>query len=148
MMDDINILQAADGCEAMDILEDVTVNVMVTDMRMPEVDGCELLQYAAQHAPRTRRIVLTGYARLEQTIDAINRGNVHRYLTKPWDNDDLRDVVSEELRKSESEPAPADEILEMQRQIEELNRKIQLTSGALSASTALLREVDSANDPE
>jgi DNA-binding NtrC family response regulator len=61
----------------------------MTDQRMPEMTGVELLTRARGQSPEAVRMIFTGYADLKAVIDAVNRGEIYRYLTKPWDPDDL-----------------------------------------------------------
>lgn len=73
--------------EAIEYLKKNEISVLVTDMRMPEIQGTELLQIAKEVSPDTVRIILTGYAQISTIISAINSGSVYRYLTKPWKKD-------------------------------------------------------------
>ncbi len=73
--------------EAVELLKKNEISVLVTDMRMPELQGTELLQIAREVSPDTIRIILTGYAQISTIISAINSGSVYRYLTKPWKKD-------------------------------------------------------------
>jgi two-component system, NtrC family, response regulator HupR/HoxA len=75
---------ASSGLQALDILSARPVSVIVTDMRMPEMDGLELLKIVQEKYPLVVRIILTGYAHIFTIIPAINTGQVFRYLTKPW----------------------------------------------------------------
>jgi len=65
----------------------------MTDQRMPEMTGVELLRRARGEHPESIRIVFTGYADIKAVIDAINQGQIYRYLTKPWDPDELLAVL-------------------------------------------------------
>ena len=93
-------------------------DLVISDLRMPGMNGIELLQLLAHDYPDMRRIVLTGYADLEQTMDAINAGRVHRFLTKPWVIKTLVDVVSEEFKISELERS---EIMRLRAAIDRLS---------------------------
>jgi len=67
-----------------------TLNVLVSDQRMPGEYGNELLHYAREHYPQIVRILTTAYSELENTVEAVNQGQIHRYLQKPWDIAELR----------------------------------------------------------
>ena len=82
---------------ALAFLEDNDVDLIISDMRMPEMSGDKFLTKAAEIAPHTVRILLTGYADLDSTINAINDGKIHRYMQKPWDNNELLEVVASEI---------------------------------------------------
>jgi DNA-binding NtrC family response regulator len=84
---------AQSGAEALDVLHRQPVHVIMTDQRMPEMTGVELLAKVQGECPEAVRIVFTGYADIKAVIDAINRGQIYRYLTKPWDPDELRAVL-------------------------------------------------------
>lgn len=91
------ILTAPGGAEGLAILEQEPVDLIVSDMRMPEMDGAEFLEKAASKCPDTVRILLTGYADITSTINAINKGQIYKYVSKPWDDDDIKITVQKAL---------------------------------------------------
>jgi len=90
------VLTANSGPEALEILALNPVRVVISDQRMPEMSGIELLSKVKSLYPDTVRIILSGYSELATVTDAINRGAVWKYLTKPWDDETLK----EEVRKA------------------------------------------------
>jgi len=84
---------------ALEILEKTPVDVIVSDMRMPEMDGAALLEKVANAYPTTYRIVLSGYADFESTVAAINLGKINRFINKPWNNDELVNAIEDGLEK-------------------------------------------------
>lgn len=76
-------------------LESESVDVVISDMRMPDMSGAEFLTEVAQQYPDTVRILLTGYSDMDSTIQAVNGGRIHRYLQKPWNNEELILVLNE-----------------------------------------------------
>ena len=86
---------ANSGAEALDVLRRQPVHVIMSDQRMPEMTGVELLRRARGECPEAIRIVFTGYADIKAVIDAINQGQIYRYLTKPWDPDELLAVLGQ-----------------------------------------------------
>jgi response regulator RpfG family c-di-GMP phosphodiesterase len=96
---DINMLLADSGMKALELMEQQDVHVVISDMKMPQMSGAELLEQVATRYPDTFRVVLTGYADIESTIKAVNQGKIHRYLQKPWDNQELISVVEEGLER-------------------------------------------------
>lgn len=84
---------AESGKEAMEILGRQEIHVVMTDQRMPEMTGVELVRRVKCQYPEAIRIVFTGYADIKSVVDAINRGGLYRYITKPWDPDDLIDLL-------------------------------------------------------
>ena len=95
-------LTASSGEEAIKLLSQHDVAIMITDQRMPQMSGIELLQRTAQLRPHMARILLTGYTDVEALVEAINCGLVHRYISKPWNNDDLKLKVSRALEEYEN----------------------------------------------
>lgn len=91
--EDCRVLQAGGGQEALEILERESVDVVLSDMRMPGMDGAALLAQVRARWPETARILLTGYADMNATIAAINDGQIYRYIHKPWDDNELRLTV-------------------------------------------------------
>src|SRR5262249_44273267 len=77
------------------VLKRQPVHVLMTDQRMPNMTGVELLKRAHGTCPEAIRIVFTGYADIKAVIDAVNRGEIYRYLTKPWDPDELAEALRE-----------------------------------------------------
>jgi DNA-binding NtrC family response regulator len=86
---------AQSGAEALEILRRQPIHVIMTDQRMPEMTGVELLRRARGECPEAIRLVFTGYADIKSVVDAINQGQIYRYLTKPWDPDELCAVLHE-----------------------------------------------------
>ncbi|TMA36527.1 MAG: hybrid sensor histidine kinase/response regulator [Deltaproteobacteria bacterium] len=112
---DYRVLVATRASEAISILQEGPVDVVMTDQRMPEMTGVELLHHVRETQPDTVRLLFTGYADVRAVIDAINRGNIYRYITKPWDPEDLQVVVRDAVERH-------DLIAERQRLLGELQR--------------------------
>jgi response regulator RpfG family c-di-GMP phosphodiesterase len=92
-----NIIFASDALNALEIIEEKTIDVIVSDMRMPVMDGATLLEKIAMSHPETYRIVLSGFADFESTVAVINLGKINRFINKPWNNEDLINAVEEGL---------------------------------------------------
>ncbi|MBK8170408.1 MAG: hybrid sensor histidine kinase/response regulator [Sandaracinaceae bacterium] len=93
--DQFTIVTAKSGHEALEILKqlDRNVAVLLSDQRMPGMTGVELCELAKKIRPDTVRMIVTAYADLHAVMDAINRGQVSRYIAKPWRNDDLEEIL-------------------------------------------------------
>lgn len=102
---DYNVLTAESGADALSLLEQHDVALIITDQRMPGMSGIELLKRTTTIRPHMVRIVLTGYTDVESLVEAINSGQVYRYVTKPWNNDDLRLIVKRALAHHETNKA-------------------------------------------
>ena len=79
--------------EALDALDDTEVAVVVSDQRMPEMEGTEFLEHVKKKRPDTLRIILTAYADINAALSAINKGNVYQFIMKPWDDTELKMIV-------------------------------------------------------
>ena len=98
----IGVVETAASADAgWAMFRDGGFDLIVSDQRMPGMSGIELLSRVAQRSPTTGRILLTGYTDLEATLDAINRGHVHAYLTKPCAPPDVQAVVREVMERIE-----------------------------------------------
>ncbi len=91
--DSFEVLTSTSPLEALKILQEKEIPVVISDQRMPEMIGTDFLQKVKEGWPDTVRMVLTGYADLEAALAAINQGNVYRFINKPWDNADLKLAV-------------------------------------------------------
>lgn len=94
------VLNAEEGLKR---LSDAAYSVIVSDMRMPGMNGVSFLIAAKKIAPDVRRIILTGYVDINSAMDAINKANVHSYLVKPWDEEQLKETIREELANYRAE---------------------------------------------
>lgn len=97
--EEIETLTAGSGSEGLEILRSrQDIGLIVSDQRMPGMSGSEFLEQARLLCPDVPRIMLTGYSDLNATIDAINKGGTTRFLTKPWNDQELVQVIRETLR--------------------------------------------------
>ena len=94
---DFRIFEAMNGPDAIQLLRDRAVDVIITDQRMPETTGVDVLRESLLLAPEAVRIILTGYTEIDYLMDAINEGQVHRYITKPWEPFSLKQTVMQDL---------------------------------------------------
>ena len=97
------ILLAEGGAAALELVANDTVDLVISDMRMPGMDGAQFLEKIRRLQPHAVRILLTGYADISSTIAAINGGEIHRYIAKPWDDNDILLVVREALARRDLE---------------------------------------------
>ncbi len=95
----VSVITAASGEEALEILRKQDVAVIVSDNMMPGMSGIQFLERARDLVPDTIRILLTGYADVQAAIDAINHGGVYRFLTKPWNNEQLHRTVMDGIHE-------------------------------------------------
>jgi response regulator RpfG family c-di-GMP phosphodiesterase len=98
-----DVLLANSGAQALEIMEQHPIDLVMTDARMPAMDGATLLAEIHRRHPSTTRILLTGYADLTMIIKAINEGQIHRYISKPWNDEEMLLTLRQSLAHQHSE---------------------------------------------
>jgi len=135
---DYKVYTARSGPEAMRILEENEVHVVMTDQRMPEMTGTEFLAQVKRLYPDVIRLVFTGYADVRAVVDAINEGNVYRYITKPWEPEELKTIIAQAMEQHAL-------LMERKRLVEELeqtNERLRATNENLKRANQELKELD------
>lgn len=94
------VLTYTSPATALDDLDSTRIDVVVADFMMPELDGVEFLKAVRAREPHATRVLLTGYADVENAIRAINEAGLYYYLEKPWDNDHLKLVIRNGIERS------------------------------------------------
>ncbi|NOW95532.1 DNA-binding NtrC family response regulator [Mucilaginibacter sp. SG564] len=125
---DFNIYTASSAAEGRRILDGNEVGVIITDQRMPVTTGIEFLESVLQTNPDTIRILLTGFSDINAVIDAINRGQVYKYLVKPWQNDELRIHIQNAI-----------EIYNLRKENKDLTYKLQIANMELETLSKAFR---------
>ncbi len=105
--DGYKIHTATSAAEGLDVLAKQRIQVIMSDQRMPGVSGVEFLSRVKEMYPDTVRIILSGYTDLATVTDAINRGAIYKFLTKPWNDDEIREQVLEAFRRHAAMAATA-----------------------------------------
>ena len=125
---DFEVFIAESANEGMKIIENKEndIHIVLTDQRMPNITGVEFLASLVKDFPQIMRVLVTGYADLATVIDAINKGEVYRYVSKPWDNVELKNLILQafevyDLRKKNKRMT--DELLMVNAQIEFMLRQ-------------------------
>lgn len=141
------VLLAEGGVAGLQVLESESVDLVVSDMRMPQMDGAQFLERVRSAWPKVQRMLLTGYADIGSTIAAINRGEIHRYIAKPWDDQDLLLAVREGVarRRLEQENERLLKLTQLQNQelekrVRARTAEIEQVNDMLHASYAQLEE--------
>lgn len=114
------VLTADSAAAGLQILQTEVVDVVVSDMRMPVMDGAKFLEQVREQWPDTVRMLLTGYSDIQSILEAINRGEIYRYITKPWDDNDIVLVIKHAFERKELEKEKRRLELLAKRQNEEL----------------------------
>jgi len=125
---DYNIVSFNEGQEALTYLADNTVQIIMSDMRMPNMDGAQFLSEARKIQPESIRILLTGYSDMESTISAINDGRVYTYIGKPWDNDGLKltlEKAASHFTLKQQNVALTNSLVTSNNELEQLNQSLE-----------------------
>lgn len=136
---DIEIVTANNAKEASVLLAQRAVDLIISDERMPQVTGTEFLRFAKERYPKVPRIILTGHASQEATIAAVNRAEVFRYLTKPWDGAELVATVRQGLELKQLRDRADALALELQSKNEALQRMNRDLEKTVAERTQQLR---------
>src|SRR5206468_937533 len=138
---------SADGAE--EVFARRPIDLILTDQKMPRRTGVQLLEWVRQNHPRTVRLLMTGYAELDDAVDAINRGHVYYYLLKPWRTEELLQILRNAAEKFNLERNQEQLLAELRQLNHELENRVIERTQALEAANRLLqqrtRELEDAN---
>ena len=123
------IFLAENGLNGLEIIKREDIHLVISDHRMPNMDGTKFLQEVKKILPDTIRIMLTGHADLEVAIKAINEGEVYRFITKPWNNVELLSTIKQGV-----------EYYNLQKELDRLNKLIQLQNRELKEWNSRLEQ--------
>ena len=140
-----NIFTALNGEEGMEILSKNDIHVVVTDQRMPHMTGVQFLQ----HIPGDQdniRIILTGFSDMESIIEAINTGKVYRYITKPWDKDELKITIDNAIETVMLRRNNKELILRLQEYNEQLEEKVHLRTLEIEKQKQIIEAAKAQSD--
>jgi diguanylate cyclase (GGDEF)-like protein len=119
------VVTAASADQAKEIFARREVNIILTDQKMPRTTGVQLLEWVRVQSPKTIRLLMTGYAELDDAVEAINRGHVYHYLLKPWRTEELLAVLRNAGDKFQLERRNEELLGDLHRKNDELDRKNQ-----------------------
>ncbi len=108
-----NVFYAEGGEEALEILTENTCKVIISDIKMPRMDGFELLARVQELYPEMIRVVLSGHSDVKLILNLVNRGGIYRYLTKPWEMEDVRSTIRQCV-----------ELFDLRKEVVELRKKL------------------------
>ncbi len=135
---DFNVLKARSADEGYRLMQEHEVHIVLTDQRMPQISGVEMLARVRQGHPQAVRMLFTGYADLEAIIAAINQGHIYRFVRKPWQPEELqaaiRDAANEYTRLIQQE----EERVHLRNELNGLRERLT----ALEQEVARLRQGD------
>ena len=133
------IYTAENGVAGLALLQQQAIDLIISDMRMPQMNGAEFLALAAELCPDTIRILLTGFADIESTIAAVNKGKIYSYLNKPWEDNELKIHIANALEQKqmrEERKQLFDIINQQNAQLKDLNAHLE---DKIEARTAQLK---------
>ena len=137
------VLTEESAAAGLALLDSHSVDVVISDMRMPEMDGVEFLEQARLRSPDSMRLLLTGNADVRLILDAVNRGEIYRYITKPWDDHDMLLVVRHALERK----AMAEEQRRLEALTQNQNERLRELNQDLEAKVAArTRALEASND--
>ncbi|MBR8840158.1 MAG: response regulator [Stigonema ocellatum SAG 48.90 = DSM 106950] len=135
---DFNVFKAESGVNALEVLAaEGEVAVIISDQRMPEMKGTEFLSKTVPQFPDTVRIILTGFTDIEDLVEAINAGQVYKYITKPWDPGELRAVVQRAAESYDLLKQRTEELRRANAQVAMLAILVQITNEAAGLEAIL-----------
>ncbi len=135
---DFNVLKADSGVHALQVLAaEGEVAVIISDQRMPEMKGTEFLSKTVFQFPDTVRIILTGFTDIEDLVEAINAGQVYKYITKPWDPGELKAVVQRAAETYDLLKQRTEELRRAHVQMALVSVLVQITQAASSLEATL-----------
>ena len=123
---------AGSGEAAQQLFSTTSIDIILSDQKMPRMHGIELLEWVRIHHPKTVRLLMTGYAELENAVDAINRGQVFRYVFKPWKAEELEETLQTASRNCLLERRHDELMVELQKMNEELEQRVALRTRELN----------------
>jgi len=140
-----NIYTALSGEEGIEILSKTDIHVIVTDQRMPHMTGVQFLQHIPD-AQDNIKIILTGFSDMESIIEAINTGKVYRYITKPWDKDELKITIDNAIETVMLRRDNKHLIQELQEHNEQLEEKVRLRTQEIEKQKQIIEVAKAQSD--
>jgi response regulator RpfG family c-di-GMP phosphodiesterase len=122
---EFRVLKANGAEEGFKLMREEEVHIIMTDQRMPQITGVELLTRIKARNPKAVRMLFTGYAELESIIAAINQGHIYQFLRKPWQPEDLLAAVRQAADEYDRIMAQDDEAERLRGEIVDLKRRVQ-----------------------
>lgn len=137
---DYEITTFDDPSAAIEFLSKNKVHLVISDMKMPHISGAKVLAAAKELQPKSKRILLSGYSDMQSTIEAINQGGIHAYITKPWDNTQIKELVADAVNSVILEVKNERLTIQLHKKNKELEELNRLLDEKVSQRTASLNE--------
>jgi diguanylate cyclase len=137
---EFEVLTAPSAEAALALLANRSVDLILSDQKLPGMSGVQLLAHVKRHAPHTVRLLMTGLARFEDAVEAINTGHVSRFLVKPWNRDDLLHMLRESSRAILLERSHEDLLQQLTRLNGELEERVAVRTRELQEANHELQQ--------
>jgi response regulator RpfG family c-di-GMP phosphodiesterase len=121
---EFKVLKARSAAEGARLMAENDVHIVMTDQRMPQISGVELLKSMRSEHPRSVRMLFTGYADLEAIIAAINHGHIYQFLKKPWKPEDLQNAVRDAAQEYNRLVIEAEEKARLNSELADLRQRV------------------------
>jgi response regulator RpfG family c-di-GMP phosphodiesterase len=121
---EFNVLKARSAAEGARLMQEHEIHIIMTDQRMPQSTGVELLQRIRRGHPKAVRMLFTGYADLEAIVQAINQGHIFQFLKKPWQPEELEGAVRAAAAEYDRMVEQNDELARLRAEVEALQRRV------------------------
>lgn len=137
-----NVFTANNGVDALDLLENKNIQVVISDQRMPGMSGTEFLSIVKKKYPDALKLIITGYSDIEAIIGAVNDGQIFRYITKPWNPIELESILAEAFHKYELITNNKRLTKSLQLSNKQLEEKVKLRTAELEESNDKLKKLN------
>ena len=137
------VFTASTAEEGINILTQEEIHLIVTDQRMPQMTGVEFLAKILPDYPDAVRMILTGFSDVQAIIEAINSGRVNRYITKPWNKDELKDILDEALISFEKERNKREMIAVLEQEKNHLSNEVNRLKSEVIYKERIIHELES-----
>jgi response regulator RpfG family c-di-GMP phosphodiesterase len=121
---EFRVLKARSAAEGFKLLQENEVHIIMTDQRMPQISGVEFLTKIQNRHPQAVRLLFTGYADVEAIIAAINQGHIFQFLRKPWQPEELENVVRRAAAEYDRLVQQADEMTRLKAELSQLRDRV------------------------
>ena len=133
---EFTVLKARSAAEGVRLMQEHEVHIIMTDQRMPQSTGVELLKRVRRGHPKAVRMLFTGYADLESIVQAINQGHIFQFLKKPWQPEELEGAVREAAAEYERLVEQAEEVARLRAEVEALHQRVAVLEAEVKRMNA------------
>ena len=138
---DFEVLTADTAQAAQALFAQREIDLILTDQKMPRFSGVQLLEWVREHHPKTVRLLMTGFAELEEAVDAINRSQVYRYLFKPWRAEDLLETLHSAAHSFIFERAHEELLVELENRVAQRTKELEEANHELEQKNKMLEKL-------